>query len=297
MPHSHPGSRVAPRDGRPLAPEPGRVGPATARQPHRLPLRDPDRPAHGGLGRHDRQRRPAAHRGRPPLLRERPLLGAQRLPPHLRRVPAARGPSGGPHRAPPDLPGRHRDLLGQLAPRWVRRHRLHAPGGPGGPGSRGRPGRSFRAGPADHRLLRRPPTRAGHRPLHDGVGRRRRHRPRGGWDPDRGRVVALGDVRQRADRPGGLVHRPRRAARDRESSRPLRSGRRAHVHARHGERRARPRRGGCRRVDEPRDRGRTGTGLALLAALRPHRDAAEEPILPLRLFANATRTTANVSRG
>ena len=43
--------------------------------------------------------------------------------------------------------------------------------------------------------------------------------------------------------------------------------------------------------------GALGTGLALLAAFVHLESRAEEPILPLRLFANATRTTANVSRG
>ena len=43
--------------------------------------------------------------------------------------------------------------------------------------------------------------------------------------------------------------------------------------------------------------GALGAGLALLAAFVRIETRAEEPILPLRLFANATRTTANVSRG
>ena len=43
--------------------------------------------------------------------------------------------------------------------------------------------------------------------------------------------------------------------------------------------------------------GALGAGLALLAAFVHIESRAEEPILPLRLFANATRTTANVSRG
>lgn len=43
--------------------------------------------------------------------------------------------------------------------------------------------------------------------------------------------------------------------------------------------------------------GALGAGLALLAAFVHIETRAEEPILPLRLFANATRTTANVSRG
>ncbi len=43
--------------------------------------------------------------------------------------------------------------------------------------------------------------------------------------------------------------------------------------------------------------GALGAGLTLLAAFVRIETRAEEPILPLRLFANATRTTANVSRG
>jgi EmrB/QacA subfamily drug resistance transporter len=43
--------------------------------------------------------------------------------------------------------------------------------------------------------------------------------------------------------------------------------------------------------------GALGAGLVLLALFVQIETRAEEPILPLRLFANATRTTANVSRG
>ena len=43
--------------------------------------------------------------------------------------------------------------------------------------------------------------------------------------------------------------------------------------------------------------GALGAGLALLGLFVRIETRAEEPILPLRLFANATRTTANVSRG
>ena len=80
-----------------------------------------------------------------------------------------------------------------------------------------RPGRPVLAGPADHDLLRGPPAGAGHRPLHDRVGRRWRHRPRGRGRADRARVVALGDVRQRPDRARRLGRRLHRAGGDRES--------------------------------------------------------------------------------
>ena len=56
-----PGPRVAPRHGQPPPAERPRAGPTAARQPHRLPLRDPDRPAHGRPGHHDRQRRAPPH--------------------------------------------------------------------------------------------------------------------------------------------------------------------------------------------------------------------------------------------
>ena len=101
-------------------------------------------------------------------------------------------------------------------------------------------------------------------------------------------VVALGDVRQRADRPRGLVDRPGRAARDRAPSRPLRPGRRADVDGRHDRRRARPRRGGQPTGGRARSPwARSAAGLALLALFVRIETHAEEPILPLRLFANA----------
>ena len=43
--------------------------------------------------------------------------------------------------------------------------------------------------------------------------------------------------------------------------------------------------------------GALAAGVALLGLFVRIESRAEEPILPLRLFANSTRTTANVSRG
>ncbi len=54
---------------------------------------------------------------------------------------------------------------------------------------------------------------------------------------------------------------------------------------------------GAKGWTSPLTLGALGAGLALLAAFVRIETRAEEPILPLRLFANATRTTANVSRG
>ena len=103
----------------------------------------------------------------------RALLGPQRLPAHLRRPAAPRGPLRRPARPAPDLPGRHRHLHRELALRRAGRLGLDAPVRPCPPGGRRRPGRALLAGPADHHLLGRAPAGPGHRPLHHGVGRRR----------------------------------------------------------------------------------------------------------------------------
>ena len=210
---------LAPRTvpaGGPAPGRPGRLSPGSG--PLGVPLRHPDGPAHGGPGHHDRQRRPPAHPRGPRPLRRRALLGPERLPAHLRRPAAPGGPLRRPARTAPHLPGRHRHLLAELALRRVGRRRLDAPGRPCPPGRRRRPGRALLAGPADHHLLRRAPAGPGHRPLHDRVGRRGSHRPRGRRRADPAGVVALGDVRERADRhrraaaSGASCCRRRRAA-------------------------------------------------------------------------------------
>ena len=91
------------------------------------------------------------------------------------------------------------------------------------------------------------------------------------------------------------THRP---AGDAASHRPLRHRRRPHLHAGHGGHRVRARRGRHQRLVEPAHRRlarRRGSSCSVLFVRIETR--AEEPIVPLRLFASGTRTTANVSRG
>ena len=85
--------------------------------PLRGSRRHPHRPADGGARRHHRQRRPAPHPAQPRLLELVAVVGAQRLRPHLRRPAPARRPIGRPARPAPDLPGRDRPVLPELAGR------------------------------------------------------------------------------------------------------------------------------------------------------------------------------------
>ena len=83
---------------------------ALARADRPLPGRPDDR-----ARRDDRERRAAVDPGRPRLLRDVARLGRERLPAHVRRLPAARRPAGRPLRAPAAVPDRHRALHGRLA--------------------------------------------------------------------------------------------------------------------------------------------------------------------------------------
>ena len=92
------------------------------------------------------------------------------------------------------------------------------------PGHRGRSGRTLGALPPHHRVRRRAGAGPGHRSLHHGVGRRRGHRPGGRRAPDPAGLVALGHVRQRADRVDRLAARSARHRRDRAPPRSIRPG-------------------------------------------------------------------------
>ena len=121
-------------------------------------------------------------------------------------------------------------------------------------GNRCCPGGAVGALLAHHRV--RSGVRAGpsHRPLHHGVGRRRRHRTCGRGAPHPTRLVAMGDVRERPHRGDHLASRPDRHRRDRAPPRTLRPGRGAQLHPRgHGDR-VRPGGGRDQWVDEPRYR-------------------------------------------
>ncbi len=138
----------------------------------------------------DRQRGAADHRQRPRLLPGRPLLGRQRLRPHLRRLPAARRADGGPARAPAGVHRRPDPLRDRLVRGRARE-------------LAGRPGRG--------------PRRAGPRrrdPLAGGALDRHHHVP--------GRCRAQQGAR-RLGRGRGLRRRGRRAAR-RRAHRSTRAG-------------------------------------------------------------------------
>ena len=132
-----------------------------------------------------------------------PLLGAQRLHPHLRGPPPPRRAGRRPPRPADALPHRHRRVHRELAAGRLRGDRLDAPRRPGRAGPRRRPRRAVRPVAAHRRVPRGPRARARHRPLHDDVRGRRRHRAGGRRPSDRARVVALGHVRERPDRPRG----------------------------------------------------------------------------------------------
>ncbi len=119
----------------PAAPQPSFL--ATRRG--KLTLALPVRRRVPRLRRHlDRQRRAAVDPPRPALLGPEPAVGPERLPAHLRRLPAARRPRRRPARPPPHARRRHRAVRALLAGRRPGRQRGHADRGPPRPGSRRR---------------------------------------------------------------------------------------------------------------------------------------------------------------
>ena len=164
---------------------------------------------------------------------DRAVLGAQRLHADVRRPAAARRPGRGHPRPAPGVHGRsgavHRGLAGRR-PGHVGQAAAGRPGGAG----RGRRDRHPRRAGADHRQLPRGPgahPRA--RPVHRrGHGRRvarpgprRRDRPVG--------ELALGAVRQRADRRAGAGARAAVPVRDPAAAGALRPGRGTVLDRRH----------------------------------------------------------------
>ncbi len=214
------------------------------------PRRHRDRAAHGRARRDHRQRRPAAHPGRTPLLRQQPGVGRQRLRTGLRRPAAARRKVWRPTGAPPDLHPRHLAVLDRLAARRVRHRPGLAPRRARLAGHRRRVRRAHRA-VADRGYLPRGPTAQ----PRDGCVRRD-ERGRRGRRPDRGRPagpvprLALGVLRERADRPGARVPRPPRARRVRAAARCLRLAGCHHRQPRPGRPRLRP----VQRRDQPERR-------------------------------------------
>ncbi len=179
--------------------------PAHALAPRRLPpLARPgrrlSRRADGGARRHHRQRRLAVDPRRPRLFRDDAGLGRQRLPAHLRRLPAARRPARRSVRSPPCLHHRHRPLHRRLA-RLRHLERAAAAGrGARDPGHRRRDRRRGRAGAADDALHRSRRARQGDGRVRLRLRRRRLDRRPARRRPHRRLRLALGLPRQPADR-------------------------------------------------------------------------------------------------
>jgi len=175
---------------------------------------------------------PAEPSQRPAFLRAQPVLGAERLHPHVRRVAAAGGRAGdilaGAGCSWPASPCSPRLLAGGLATSaggcWAARP------------SRARAARSpRRPSGADHGGFPRGTlAHQGARLLHRRGHGRRVARPGARRRDHRVGVLAVGAVRQRADRGGRPAVRspvPRRVA---AAARPVRRHRSAHLHLRHG---------------------------------------------------------------
>ena len=161
------------------------------------------RPVHGRSGRGHRQRGPAPDARQPRPLGGRPAVGGERLHAHLRRLPDAGWPGCRPLRPPPRLHDRPRvftvcSLIGGLAQSGSWLIAARAAQGIGGAilGSR------HLEHPGDHlHGPRRAP--AGPRRLVGHGGQRGRSRCAGRRRADQPPQLALGALRQRADR-----HRP-----------------------------------------------------------------------------------------
>ena len=223
-------------------PPPRPQGPAP-RPARRQPVRRRPR-------RVDHERRAPVDRARSGPLPGLALLGRQLVHAHLRRVPAARRAPGRHPRSPPHLRVGPHPLRDRLVRRRVRPVRDDAHRRPRRAGPRRRPALPRRA--VDPHLDVPRGRRAQPRPGR--LGRRRRRRRRGRRParrhPHGVPQLALGPLRQRADR--GRRDHPRAAPGAREPRRAraqrLRRGGRVHRHRRPGRPDLRPRRRQQRRL-------------------------------------------------
>jgi len=190
------------------------------------------RPTHDHPGYDGGEHRPAAYPGQLALLRDQPVLGAERIHADIRRPAAARGPGRRHSRPAADVRRRHQPVYPRLAGRGARGHCGPAAGRPG-PAGRGRGFRLARR-PGAHRdqLPRGPGEDPRARHLHWRDHRRFLARPGTGRGDYRVAVLALGAVHQRTDRPGRGGDRTAVRRRDAAAAWPLRPGRRADRHRR-----------------------------------------------------------------
>ena len=225
------------------------------------------------------------------------FLGTQRLHPDLRWIAAPRRPGRRPARPAPRLSDRHCPVHPELAcgglasTGWM----LLAARAVQGMGA-------ALAAPTALSLLtaRSPRGRPGFGPLActRPCGRRAGRPGSSRWAPHRARLVALGHVRERPHRARGLVLGRVVIGRVRKASGPLRfviGGR--DVDARDDRDRLRPRRGRDERVGASAVAFARSLGGSLLGLFVHHESRVDEPILPLRLLAHATRSAANIARG
>ncbi len=179
-------------------------------------------PVHGGARRERRERRAAEHPARRRLLRAEPVVGAQRLHVALRRVPAARRARGRSARTSPPVHGRHRAVCGRVAGLWAVAVGGDAPDRPRRAGPRRGDGLAGGAVDHPHDVRRRQRAQPGARGL--GCDRRRRWcgRVAARGRDRRGPQLALGLLRQRADRrsgaPAGAADHPRESGRGRAAA-------------------------------------------------------------------------------
>ena len=213
-----------------------------------------DGTAHDRARRDHRERRPAAHPDRARLLRHQPGMGRQRVRAGVRRAAAARRKVRRPTGASPGLHRRHPGVLAGLAARRVR----HQPGVAAHrarPAGRRRRVRRAHGAVADRRHLPRGPAAQ----PRDGRVRRDEHRRRRGR-PARQRAaahlrqLALGVLRERADRPRGRAAGAAGARRVRTAAGSVRPAGRDHRLARPGRRWST----GCPAPRPPRTACRTG---------------------------------------
>ena len=214
-----------------------------------------------------------------------PLLGPERVHARLRRPAAAGRPQRRPLRPPADVHHRHPDLRWREPGRRVRDDRGLAADLPGPAGRRRSDRVADRPGAGDEHV----PGGSGAEPrvrrLRGGLRRRRRNRADPRRRADGVPVVAVGAVRERADRRGARHRDPLRAAGEQADHGPPGPARGHHVHGRRVEPGVRPDPRGIRRLERhvdarcPGPVGRDDRRLPLHRGEQPAAADAAAPVL------------------